>query len=164
YYYQTRIPIKDGIILAKSEDPSFRRQWIRRIHDHDGDDAREGGLELWARLRRLRRLRVGARPARVGGLLAHRARGGRADGRAHRVLRGLLSLGEDGGPALLREPHRASAARRRRGAPLRARARAERGGSGALRQRAAAEVRDPLAAPRRRGVGGAAPPPRERRR
>jgi pyrroloquinoline-quinone synthase len=52
YYYQTRIPIKDGIILGKSEDPSFRRQWIRRIHDHDGDGdaAREGGLELWLRL------------------------------------------------------------------------------------------------------------------
>jgi pyrroloquinoline-quinone synthase len=50
YYYQTRIPIKDGIILAKSEDPAFRRSWIRRIHDHDGDGAREGGLELWLRL------------------------------------------------------------------------------------------------------------------
>ena len=50
YYYQTRIPIKDGIILAKSEDPAFRRQWIRRIRDHDGDGAQEGGLELWLRL------------------------------------------------------------------------------------------------------------------
>jgi len=50
YYYQTRIPIKDGLILTKSEDPCFRRQWIRRIHDHDGDGAREGGLELWLRL------------------------------------------------------------------------------------------------------------------
>jgi len=50
YYYQTRIPIKDGIILAKSEDPAFRRQWIRRIRDHDGEADREGGLELWLRL------------------------------------------------------------------------------------------------------------------
>jgi pyrroloquinoline-quinone synthase len=50
YYYQTRIPIKDGIILAKSEDPAFRRGWIRRIRDHDGDGAREGGLDLWLRL------------------------------------------------------------------------------------------------------------------
>jgi pyrroloquinoline-quinone synthase len=50
YYYQTRIPIKDGIILAKSEDPGFRRQWIRRIRDHDGDAEREGGLELWLQL------------------------------------------------------------------------------------------------------------------
>ena len=31
YYYQTRIPIKDAIILSKSEDPSFRRAWMRRI-------------------------------------------------------------------------------------------------------------------------------------
>lgn len=50
YYYQTRIPIKDAIILSKSEDPAFRRAWIRRIHDHDGDKAGEGGLALWLRL------------------------------------------------------------------------------------------------------------------
>ena len=50
YYYQTRIPIKDALILAKSEDPSFRRAWIRRIHDHDGDGEDEGGLALWSRL------------------------------------------------------------------------------------------------------------------
>ena len=50
YYYQTRIPIKDALILAKSEDPAFRRAWIRRIHDHDGNAPGEGGLELWLRL------------------------------------------------------------------------------------------------------------------
>ena len=50
YYYQTRIPIKDAIILSKSEDPEFRRQWIRRIHDHDGEREGEGGLALWERL------------------------------------------------------------------------------------------------------------------
>jgi pyrroloquinoline-quinone synthase len=50
YYYQTRIPIKDAIILAKSDDPSFRQMWIRRIHDHDGDETGEGGLALWLRL------------------------------------------------------------------------------------------------------------------
>ena len=50
YYYQTRIPIKDALILAKSEDPAFRRSWIRRIHDHDGDQPGEGGLELWLKL------------------------------------------------------------------------------------------------------------------
>lgn len=50
YYYQTRIPIKDAIILSKSEDPVFRRAWIRRIHDHDGEKAGEGGLALWLRL------------------------------------------------------------------------------------------------------------------
>ena len=50
YYYQTRIPIKDAIILSKSEDPAFRRAWIRRIHDHDGNEPGEGGLALWLRL------------------------------------------------------------------------------------------------------------------
>lgn len=50
YYYQTRIPIKDAIILSKSEDPEFRRAWIGRIRDHDGERPGEGGLELWLRL------------------------------------------------------------------------------------------------------------------
>jgi pyrroloquinoline-quinone synthase len=39
------------LILAKSDDPAFRRAWIRRIHDHDGDGADEpGGLAQWLRL------------------------------------------------------------------------------------------------------------------
>ena len=50
YYYQTRIPIKDALILSKSEDPAFRRAWIRRIHDHDGASPGEGGLALWLKL------------------------------------------------------------------------------------------------------------------
>jgi pyrroloquinoline-quinone synthase len=50
YYYQTRIPIKDGRILSKAEDPDFRRSWVERLHDHDGTPARTGGLELWLRL------------------------------------------------------------------------------------------------------------------
>jgi pyrroloquinoline-quinone synthase len=50
YYYQTRIPIKDALIVAKSDDPAFRRMWIRRIHDHDGTDTDEGGLVRWQRL------------------------------------------------------------------------------------------------------------------
>jgi pyrroloquinoline-quinone synthase len=50
YYYQTRIPIKDAIILSKSDDPAFRRMWIRRIQDHDGVAEGEGGLTMWLRL------------------------------------------------------------------------------------------------------------------
>jgi len=50
YYYQTRIPIKDGMILAKSSRAEFRREWVQRIHDHDGEREGEGGLELWLRL------------------------------------------------------------------------------------------------------------------
>jgi pyrroloquinoline-quinone synthase len=50
FYYQTRIPIKDAIIVSKSEDPAFRRMWIHRIHDHDGEKEGEGGIALWLRL------------------------------------------------------------------------------------------------------------------
>ena len=51
YYYQTRLPIKDALILAKSGiDVSFRRQWIERIHQQDGKQEGEGGLNLWLRL------------------------------------------------------------------------------------------------------------------
>ena len=50
FYYQTRIPIKDALLISKSEDPAFRRSWIRRIHDHDGMQEGEGGLAQWLRL------------------------------------------------------------------------------------------------------------------
>lgn len=50
FYYQTRIPIKDAIIVSKSEDAAFRRLWLRRIVDHDGTASGEGGIELWLRL------------------------------------------------------------------------------------------------------------------
>ena len=50
YYYQTRVPIKDAIILSKSIDPAFRRLWIHRIVDHDGTAPGEGGLALWLKL------------------------------------------------------------------------------------------------------------------
>jgi pyrroloquinoline-quinone synthase len=52
YYYQTRIPIKDALILSKSEDPAFRRAWVRRIADHDGTKEGEGGLAEWMLLAR----------------------------------------------------------------------------------------------------------------
>jgi len=47
YYYQTRIPIKGALIVSKSDSPSFRRAWIRRIGDHDGSKEGEGGLHEW---------------------------------------------------------------------------------------------------------------------
>ena len=50
YYYQSRIPIKDAIILSRSEDPEFRRAWSKRVLDHDGDATHEGGVERWIRL------------------------------------------------------------------------------------------------------------------
>ncbi len=50
YYYQSRIPIKDALLLAKSGEPAFRRAWRKRILDHDGDRDGYGGIEKWIRL------------------------------------------------------------------------------------------------------------------
>lgn len=50
YYYQSRIPLKDAIILSRSEDRDFRRAWRKRVIDHDGDATHEGGIERWIRL------------------------------------------------------------------------------------------------------------------
>jgi coenzyme PQQ biosynthesis protein C len=50
YYYQSRIPIKDSLVLAKSDDPAFRRAWRKRILDHDGDQNGYGGIEKWIQL------------------------------------------------------------------------------------------------------------------
>lgn len=50
YYYQSRIPIKDSLVLAKSEDPAFRRAWRKRILDHDGAQDGYGGIEKWIQL------------------------------------------------------------------------------------------------------------------
>jgi pyrroloquinoline-quinone synthase len=50
YYYQSRIPIKDAIILSRSNDPEFRRAWRKRLVDHDGNQAGDGGIERWLRL------------------------------------------------------------------------------------------------------------------
>jgi len=50
YAYQSRIPIKDAAILARTDDPAFRRAWGKRILDHDGDGTRPGGIEKWLRL------------------------------------------------------------------------------------------------------------------
>jgi coenzyme PQQ biosynthesis protein C len=50
YTYQSSIPVKDASILARSEDPEFRRAWRKRILDHDGDGSMPGGIEKWLRL------------------------------------------------------------------------------------------------------------------
>lgn len=50
YYYQSCIPIKDAIILSRSNDSAFRRAWRKRVLDHDGVDSPEGGIERWVRL------------------------------------------------------------------------------------------------------------------
>src|SRR5689334_23714060 len=50
YYYQSIIPIKDSIILSRSDDPDFRRAWRKRVVDHDGDSNQTGGIERWIKL------------------------------------------------------------------------------------------------------------------
>jgi len=51
YYYQTRLPMKDALILAKSDDPEFRRRWIQRIREQDGTgNGDDGGIAMWLRL------------------------------------------------------------------------------------------------------------------
>jgi len=47
YYYQSRIPLKDAALLSRVDDRAFRREWIGRILDHDGESDDSGGIERW---------------------------------------------------------------------------------------------------------------------
>jgi pyrroloquinoline-quinone synthase len=38
YYYQASIPRKDAVLLARLPTPELRREWRRRLVDHDRDD------------------------------------------------------------------------------------------------------------------------------
>src|SRR5258707_12596356 len=47
YYYQARIPAKDAFLVARLPTPTLRREWRRRILDHDrGDEATGGGAPV----------------------------------------------------------------------------------------------------------------------
>lgn len=50
YCYQSIIPRKDAMILARAEDPAFRAEWRKRIEDHDGSDGWNGGIGRWLKL------------------------------------------------------------------------------------------------------------------
>ena len=50
YYYQAMIPVKDAILIARCPDPEIRREWRRRLVDHDGERAGEGGIARWLKL------------------------------------------------------------------------------------------------------------------
>jgi len=54
FYYQQAIPLKDGAVLAACDNREIRREWIKRILDHDGhaDTLAEdpGGIEAWLQL------------------------------------------------------------------------------------------------------------------
>jgi pyrroloquinoline-quinone synthase len=50
YYYQSQIPVKDASLLARLPTSELRREWRRRIEDHDGDGVKPGGMERWIKL------------------------------------------------------------------------------------------------------------------
>ena len=51
YVYQEAIPRKDAAFMSRVHDRELRREWIHRIHDHDGLLPEEqGGIERWLKL------------------------------------------------------------------------------------------------------------------
>lgn len=52
YYYQSRIPAKDATLLARLPTAALRREWRRRLEDHDGDGSSPGGggVARWLKL------------------------------------------------------------------------------------------------------------------
>lgn len=50
YCYQSAIPRKDAALLSRIDDHELRREWRRRIIDHDGAKDDEGGIERWLAL------------------------------------------------------------------------------------------------------------------
>ncbi len=48
FCYQSHIPMKDAALLSRCEDLELRREWRKRIEDHDGTGGgNEGGIERW---------------------------------------------------------------------------------------------------------------------
>ncbi|ACK50685.1 coenzyme PQQ biosynthesis protein C [Methylocella silvestris BL2] len=47
YCYQEAVPRKDAALISRTHDRALRREWVRRIHDHDGFGDEPGGLERW---------------------------------------------------------------------------------------------------------------------
>jgi pyrroloquinoline-quinone synthase len=50
YCYQAVVPRKDAALISRTLDRQLRREWIGRIHDHDGIGEEEGGIERWLKL------------------------------------------------------------------------------------------------------------------
>ncbi len=50
FYYQASIPVKDATLLARLPTPDLRREWRRRLVDHDGDEPNTGGVARWLKL------------------------------------------------------------------------------------------------------------------
>ncbi|RAK50941.1 pyrroloquinoline-quinone synthase PqqC [Phenylobacterium deserti] len=50
FYYQSRIPAKDAALLARLPTAELRREWRRRLEDHDGHETSPGGVARWKAL------------------------------------------------------------------------------------------------------------------
>ena len=50
YYYQSSIPTKDAYLTARLPTSELRREWRRRLVDHDGEGDSPGGIERWLKL------------------------------------------------------------------------------------------------------------------
>ena len=50
YCYQSAIPAKDATLLARLPTSDLRREWRRRLVDHDGDAPGTGGVARWLKL------------------------------------------------------------------------------------------------------------------
>ena len=50
YYYQAMIPVKDASLIARCNESSLRREWRRRLVDHDGESEGDGGIARWLKL------------------------------------------------------------------------------------------------------------------
>jgi pyrroloquinoline-quinone synthase len=50
YCFQASVPRKDAILISRSGDRDFRREWTLRLLDHDGFGSDEGGIARWLRL------------------------------------------------------------------------------------------------------------------
>ncbi len=50
YYYQSQIPVKDALLLARLPTAALRREWRRRLEDQDGRDDMPGGGARWLKL------------------------------------------------------------------------------------------------------------------
>jgi pyrroloquinoline-quinone synthase len=47
YCYQSAVPRKDAALVSRLMDRELRREWLHRVHDHDGLGDEPGGIERW---------------------------------------------------------------------------------------------------------------------
>ena len=57
YYYQAMIPLKDASLIARCDDPALRREWRKRLIDHDGERRRRRRHRALAQAHRRARAR-----------------------------------------------------------------------------------------------------------